>query len=104
MRCCFTQPVHRNTAELVKLILSLKSSSLLDELSKAKVTKLCKLCLDRSPLLMPPVQVRQLMDAIASIPNTLKEQQAVVKELIQWASSESRVYLKQYLDVRLVAM
>lgn len=46
--------------------------------------------------------MRQLLDALASIPNTFEQQQNLVKDLIQWASSEGRIYLKQYLDIRLV--
>jgi 26S proteasome regulatory subunit N6 len=73
---------------LILLIESMKSSSLLEELSKAKVTKL----------------VRQLLDALSKIPETLPEQQRLVKDLIQWATKDGRVYLKQYLDIRLVGI
>lgn len=46
--------------------------------------------------------VRQLLDALASIPNTLQQQQSLVRDLIQWTTLEGRIYLKQYLEIRLV--
>ncbi len=44
--------------------------------------------------------VRQLIDDFAKIPDSLSMQVEVVKELIQWADTEKRVYLKQNLETR----
>ncbi len=48
--------------------------------------------------------VRQLIDFFADIPNSLPLQVDICRELIQWAVDERRVYLKQSLETRLVAL
>jgi 26S proteasome regulatory subunit N6 len=48
--------------------------------------------------------VRQLIDQFADIPDSLPLQVDVCRELIQWSIDERRVYLKQNLETRLVAI
>ena len=59
-------------------------------------------------LLLPhhlaPQIVRQLIDDFSEIPNSLPLQVEVCKELIDWAATDRRIYLKQNLETRLVAL
>jgi len=70
-------------AQLVKT-----SRSTLSSFAKAKTAKL----------------VRQLLDFIAEIPNTLELQVATTKSCIDWANSEKRSFLRQNLETRLVGL
>lgn len=48
--------------------------------------------------------VRTLIDYIKDIPNTTQTQVDVTKDSIEWAVSEKRVFLRQNLETRLVAL
>ncbi|KAJ5818416.1 26S proteasome regulatory subunit rpn6 [Penicillium riverlandense] len=48
--------------------------------------------------------VRQLLDLISDIPNTLDLQGAVIQSCIEWAIAERRSFLRQNLQARLVAI
>ncbi|CAI7631914.1 unnamed protein product [Penicillium pancosmium] len=48
--------------------------------------------------------VRQLLDLISGIPNTLDLQVAVINSCIEWAVAERRSFLRQNLQARLVAI
>ncbi|EED19496.1 proteasome regulatory particle subunit (RpnF), putative [Talaromyces stipitatus ATCC 10500] len=48
--------------------------------------------------------VRQLLDLLSEIPNTIDIQVAVIKSSIEWAVSERRSFLRQSLETRLVAI
>lgn len=48
--------------------------------------------------------VRKLIDDFSEIPDSLPLQVEVVQELIDWATAESRIFLKQNLQTRLVAL
>ncbi|OKO93898.1 hypothetical protein PENSUB_12177 [Penicillium subrubescens] len=48
--------------------------------------------------------VRQLLDLISEIPNTLDLQVAVIESCIEWAIAERRSFLRQNLQARLVAI
>ena len=48
--------------------------------------------------------VRTLIDDIKAIPDTQQKQVDVTKELIEWAVSEKRVFLRQSLETRLIAL
>lgn len=48
--------------------------------------------------------VRQLLDLFSEIPNTLDSQTAVIQSCIEWAIAERRSFLRQNLQVRLVAI
>ncbi|KAL7750223.1 26S proteasome regulatory subunit rpn6 [Sorochytrium milnesiophthora] len=48
--------------------------------------------------------VKTLVDYFSEIPNALSMQVQVCKEAIDWATEEKRVYLKQALETRLVAL
>lgn len=48
--------------------------------------------------------VRTLIDDIRAIPDTLSKQVEVTKELIEWAVSEKRVFLRQSLETRLIGL
>lgn len=48
------------------------------------------------------IKVRQLLDLLSEIPNTLDIQVAVIKSCIEWAVSERRSFLRQNLETRLV--
>lgn len=48
--------------------------------------------------------MRQLLDLISEIPNTLDLQVAVIQSCIEWAIAERRSFLRQNLQARLVAI
>jgi len=48
--------------------------------------------------------VRTLIDYFSEIPNTLPLQIDVCKQTIQWTIQEKRIFLKQALETRLVAL
>lgn len=48
--------------------------------------------------------VRTLIDYFSEIPNTLPLQIEVCKETIQWTIQEKRIFLKQALETRLIAL
>ena len=48
--------------------------------------------------------VRQLIEVYAQIPGSLAGQVEVVQELMEWAATEKRIFLKQALETRLVAL
>jgi 26S proteasome regulatory subunit N6 len=48
--------------------------------------------------------VRTLIDYLGEIPNSLPLQVQVCKETIEWATQEKRIFLRQALETRLVAM
>ncbi|KAJ3041406.1 26S proteasome regulatory subunit rpn6 [Rhizophlyctis rosea] len=65
-----------------------QSRSFLSSISKAKTAKV----------------VRTLLDQFVDIPNSLPLQVEVCKESIEWAVAEKRVFLRQSLETRLVAL
>jgi 26S proteasome regulatory subunit N6 len=48
--------------------------------------------------------VRTLIDYFSEIPNTLPLQIDVCKQTIQWTIQEKRIFLKQALETRLIAL
>ncbi|KAJ1962700.1 26S proteasome regulatory subunit rpn6 [Dispira parvispora] len=60
----------------------------LNNLSKAKSTKV----------------IKTLLNHFAKIPNSLNEQIAICKETSEWAKEQKRLFLKQSLESRLVAL
>ncbi|KMU82815.1 26S proteasome non-ATPase regulatory subunit 11 [Coccidioides immitis H538.4] len=56
------------------------------------------------PRLLGWVNLRQLLDFFAAIPNTLDIQISVIKSCIDWAVSERRSFLRQNLETRLVTI
>lgn len=72
--------------DIAELIKTTRSS--LSNFAKAKTAKL----------------VRQLLDYLAAIPNTLDKQISVTKSCIDWAVSERRSFLRQNLETRLVSL
>ncbi|KAK5464742.1 26S proteasome regulatory subunit rpn6 [Exophiala xenobiotica] len=77
---------HSRSEDLAQLVKT--SRSTLSSFAKAKTAKL----------------VRQLLDFIAEIPNTLELQVATTKSCIDWANSEKRSFLRQNLETRLVGL
>ncbi|KAJ9503335.1 26S proteasome regulatory subunit rpn6 [Exophiala xenobiotica] len=77
---------HGRSEDLAQLVKT--SRSTLSSFAKAKTAKL----------------VRQLLDFIAEIPNTLELQVATTKSCIDWANSEKRSFLRQNLETRLVGL
>ncbi|KAJ3052733.1 26S proteasome regulatory subunit rpn6 [Rhizophlyctis rosea] len=78
-----TQQRPQDLAELIR-----KSRTFLSSISKAKTAKV----------------VRTLLDQFVDIPNSLPLQVEVCKESIEWAVQEKRVFLRQSLETRLVAL
>jgi 26S proteasome regulatory subunit N6 len=76
----------RRPEELGKLVRG--SHAFLISIPKAKTAKI----------------VRQLIDYFSDIPNSLPLQVEICKELIDWSVAEKRVFLKQNLETRLVAL
>lgn len=76
----------RKSDELAQLIKD--SRSFMSRFAKSKTAKL----------------VRTMIDFIKAIPGTLQTQVNVTKESIDWAVSEKRVFLRQNLETRLVAL
>lgn len=74
----------RQSQELAELVKA--SRGAFSSFAKAKTAKL----------------VRQLLDLLSEIPNTLDTQIAVIKSCIAWAVSERRSFLRQHLETRLV--
>ncbi|KAL1971245.1 hypothetical protein VTN77DRAFT_197 [Rasamsonia byssochlamydoides] len=74
----------RRPQELAELIKT--SWGVFSSFAKAKTAKL----------------VRQLLDLLSEIPNTLDIQIVVIKACIEWAVSERRSFLRQSLETRLV--
>ncbi|KAL8931959.1 MAG: hypothetical protein Q9211_006621 [Gyalolechia sp. 1 TL-2023] len=64
------------------------SRSMLSSFAKAKTAKI----------------VRQLLDLLAAIPNTVDTQISTTKSCIEWAISERRSFLRQNLETRLVSL
>ncbi|KAK7892433.1 26S proteasome regulatory subunit rpn6 [Exophiala xenobiotica] len=77
---------HGRSEDLAQLVKT--SRSTLSSFAKAKTAKL----------------VRQLLDFIAEIPNTLELQVATTKSCIDWANFEKRSFLRQNLETRLVGL
>ncbi|KAL8673569.1 MAG: hypothetical protein Q9224_007521, partial [Gallowayella concinna] len=72
--------------ELSELVTS--SRSTLSSFAKAKTAKI----------------VRQLLDLLSAIPNTVDIQISTTKSCIEWAISERRSFLRQNLETRLVSL
>lgn len=99
----FIYLLFRRPQDMSTLIRGTKTS--LTALSKAKTTKISRfnyvsLYLNSIALLI----VRQLIDLFAEIPQSLAMQVEVVKDLVDWAQQDKRVYLKQNLEARLIAL
>ncbi|OCT47185.1 putative 26S proteasome regulatory subunit rpn6 [Cladophialophora carrionii] len=81
--------LHRDNKRPEELAQLVKTSrSTLSSFAKAKTAKL----------------VRQLLDLLADIPNSLEIQIATTKSCIDWANSEKRSFLRQNLETRLVQL
>ncbi|KAI5476139.1 26S proteasome non-atpase regulatory subunit 11 [Pseudohyphozyma bogoriensis] len=76
----------KDAASLADVVRS--SRSLMEHLAKAKTAKL----------------IRTLLDYFSTIPNSSALQIEVTKENVDWAKSEKRIFLKQNLEVRLIAL
>jgi 26S proteasome regulatory subunit N6 len=50
------------------------------------------------------VQVRTLIDCFSEIPGSEKTQAEVLQDNIEWAKKEKRIFLKQSLEARLIAL
>ncbi|KAI4243996.1 MAG: hypothetical protein L6R40_003207 [Gallowayella cf. fulva] len=72
--------------ELSELVTSTRST--LSSFAKAKTAKI----------------VRQLLDLLSAIPNTVDIQISTTKSCIEWAISERRSFLRQNLETRLVSL
>lgn len=48
--------------------------------------------------------IRDLIDELQAIPNAESAQMDICKELIDWAAKENRIYLRQMLETRMVAL
>ncbi|WPH00343.1 PCI-domain-containing protein [Acrodontium crateriforme] len=77
---------HQRTQDLANLIE--QTREVLTGFARAKTAKL----------------VRQLLDLLAAIPNTIDAQISVTKSCIEWAVSQRQGFLRQSLEVRLVAL
>ncbi|KAL8996234.1 MAG: hypothetical protein Q9169_004212 [Polycauliona sp. 2 TL-2023] len=76
----------KKSQELSELVTS--SRSTLSSFAKAKTAKI----------------VRQLLDLLSAIPNTVNIQISTTKSCIEWAISERRSFLRQNLETRLVSL
>ncbi|KAI4220872.1 MAG: hypothetical protein L6R36_007308 [Xanthoria steineri] len=76
----------KKSHELSELVTS--SRSTLSSFAKAKTAKI----------------VRQLLDLLSAIPNTVDIQISTTKSCIEWAVSERRSFLRQNLETRLVSL
>ncbi|KAL8725647.1 MAG: hypothetical protein Q9166_007224 [cf. Caloplaca sp. 2 TL-2023] len=76
----------KKPTELSQLVTS--SRSTLSSFAKAKTAKI----------------VRQLLDLLSAIPNTVDIQISTTKSCIEWAISERRSFLRQNLETRLVSL
>ncbi|KAL8830567.1 MAG: hypothetical protein Q9170_005685 [Blastenia crenularia] len=76
----------KKSQELSKLVTD--SRSTLSSFAKAKTAKI----------------VRQLLDLLSAIPNTVDIQISTTKSCIEWAVSERRSFLRQNLETRLVSL
>ncbi|KAF2173853.1 hypothetical protein M409DRAFT_35341 [Zasmidium cellare ATCC 36951] len=75
---------HKRTQDLANLIQ--QTRDVLSSFARAKTAKL----------------VRQLLDLLAAIPNTIDTQISVTKSCIDWAVQQRQGFLRQSLEVRLV--
>ncbi|KAI4266692.1 MAG: hypothetical protein LQ337_008702 [Flavoplaca oasis] len=76
----------KKSHELSELVTSTRST--LSSFAKAKTAKI----------------VRQLLDLLSAIPNTVDIQISTTKSCIEWANSERRSFLRQNLETRLVSL
>ncbi|KAL9014171.1 MAG: hypothetical protein Q9173_001185 [Seirophora scorigena] len=76
----------KKSNELSELVTN--SRSTLSSFAKAKTAKI----------------VRQLLDLLSAIPNTVEIQISTTKSCIEWAISERRSFLRQNLETRLVSL
>lgn len=65
---------------------------------------LCRTNTNQRPYCFWNKIVRTLIDYFSEIPNTLPLQIDVCKQTIQWTIQEKRIFLKQALETRLVAL
>ncbi|ORY92466.1 hypothetical protein BCR35DRAFT_1846 [Leucosporidium creatinivorum] len=77
---------NQDATSLAQLVHS--SRPLMEHLAKAKTAKL----------------IRTLLDDFSAIPNASKLQIQVTKDNIEWAKAEKRIFLKQSLETRLIAL
>lgn len=76
----------RNASALSDVVLS--SRSFMSTIAKAKTAKL----------------IRTLIDFFSAIPDSRDTQIQVTQENVEWAKGEKRIFLKQNLETRLVAL
>ena len=60
------------------------------------------LCTQADRACRPPV--RTLLDLFAAIPDSIPIQIEATKESAEWAKNDKRIFLKQNLETRLVAL
>ncbi|CAG8568109.1 4684_t:CDS:2, partial [Paraglomus occultum] len=77
---------HRKAEQLSQLIRS--SRTFMSSIARAKTAKI----------------VKTLIGLFSEIPNTLPLQIDICKEIIQWSIEEKRIFLKQSLETRLIAL
>ncbi|CAG8521487.1 9787_t:CDS:10 [Paraglomus brasilianum] len=77
---------HRKAEQLSQLIRS--SRTFMSSIARAKTAKI----------------VKTLIGLFSEIPNTLPLQIEICKEIIQWSIEEKRIFLKQSLETRLIAL
>ncbi|BGP47740.1 26S proteasome regulatory subunit rpn6 [Rhodotorula kratochvilovae] len=81
--------LHRDNSDADKLAdVIRKSRPLVEHLAKAKTAKL----------------IRTLLDYFAAIPDSTQAQIDATRESAEWAKGEKRIFLKQNLETRLVAL
>lgn len=98
--------VRRNADALAEVVRS--SRPLVEHLAKAKTAKLSASA--TLPLWRPSfsltcrLAVRNLLDFFGEIPGSTQVQIDATKESAEWAKGEKRIFLKQNLETRLVAL
>ena len=78
--------MHRQADKLAALLQTARTT--LTQIPKSRTTRL----------------VKYLLDQLAEIPETLPLQVKVCREAIEWATTENRVFLRQALETRLIAL
>lgn len=97
------EQIYRDANGLAQVIVL--SRSFMSTTAKAKTAKLSKsLSISFDALGLIALLVRTLLDFFDAIPNSRDTQITVLKENIEWARSEKRIFLKHSLETRLVGL
>lgn len=86
-------------AEVITLSRAFMSST-----AKAKTAKLSKSGTRGYELMLRTLLVRTLLDYFNSIPNSQQTQMSVLRDNIEWAKREKRIFLKHSLETRLAGL